>query len=158
MYKWAVYLNNTCSKEQPEAWSVVGKFKKRKNPNIFYRGADISEEMPIGVPRWETQNICLYFWTHRLSGTFSRCPSPDQNEGSASNHSTQSVSSIHQPFRQGLARSPSRAVKSGASHADRLQKATSSVLSISSKQFTWWVKSNRGGCGGDDDIQVWKAT
>lgn len=30
MYKWAVYLNNKCSKEQPEALSVVGKLLKKK--------------------------------------------------------------------------------------------------------------------------------
>ena len=43
MYKWAVYLNNKCSEEQPEAWSVVGKFegkKKRKTQTSTIHGAD----------------------------------------------------------------------------------------------------------------------
>lgn len=30
MYKWTVYLNNKCSKEQPQAWSVVRKCKNNK--------------------------------------------------------------------------------------------------------------------------------
>lgn len=35
MYKWAVYLNNKCSKEQPEALSVVGKLKKKRKSKTF---------------------------------------------------------------------------------------------------------------------------
>lgn len=47
MYKWAVYLNNKCSKEQPEALSVVGKLKKKKRKkiqNFCRRGADKLED------------------------------------------------------------------------------------------------------------------
>lgn len=46
MYKWAVYLNNKCSKEQPEALSVVWKKKrkKRKTQNIRYHGVDKLED------------------------------------------------------------------------------------------------------------------
>lgn len=46
MYRWAVYLDNKCSEEQPKAWSVVGKFEIKKNPEILYHGADLTEETP----------------------------------------------------------------------------------------------------------------
>lgn len=82
MYKWAVYLNNKCSKEQPEAWSVVGKLKKqtkkeKKNPNIYYHGADKLEEMPIKQPRWgfRTQKtfVSLFNWLISYQGYIKLC-------------------------------------------------------------------------------------
>lgn len=45
MYKWTVYLNNKCSKEQPQAWSVV---RKCKNDNI---DAPNLEEMSTYTPK-----------------------------------------------------------------------------------------------------------
>lgn len=49
MYKWVVYLNNKCSKEQPKAWSVVGKCEIKKNPKNHYHGAGKLEEMPFNT-------------------------------------------------------------------------------------------------------------
>lgn len=157
MYKWAVYLNNKCSKEQPEAWSVVRKIKKRKTQTSTIMALTNWKRCSSNNPR-ETQIICVFdssgicqtvsfsvplVWPKRRINVELEQLDPER---------LLYPSTVQT---QGLTRSQ-RSCKAVASHANCLQKAKSSILSISSKQFTWWRKSNISGNGGDDVIKVWK--
>lgn len=159
MYKWAVYLNNKCSEEQPEAWSVVGNFegKKEKPKHPLFMVLTNWKRCLSNNP----QNICVFIYlTHQLSGI---CQTVSFTEPLVWPEQRLSVKRLA-PERllypstvqtQGLTRSQ-QSCKTVAHHASCLQKAKSSMSSISSKQLTWWRKSNNSGNGGDDDIEVWE--
>lgn len=163
MYKWAVYLNNKCSKEQPEALSVVwGGGKKQIQISIRYHGADKLEEMPTKLLRWgcRTQKHLCRSLTHQLSGICQTVsflvhlvwPKPRLNiELKQLDPERLLYPSTVQA--QGLTRSQ-QSCKTVANHANCLRKAKSS-MSISSKQFIWWRKSNNSSNDGDDDSKLW---
>lgn len=52
MYKWAVYLNNKCSKEQPEALSVVGDQQGNSKTNEYG-----GKKLEVDVRH---KSICIY--------------------------------------------------------------------------------------------------
>lgn len=52
MYKWAVYLNNKCRKEQPEALCVVGNQHKNSKMNE-YGGKNLKVDV-------RHKSICIY--------------------------------------------------------------------------------------------------
>lgn len=164
MYKWAVYLNNKCSKEQPEAWSVVGKIKKkkkRKTQTSTIVALTNWKRCPSNNPDERHKTFVSLFMTHRLSGicqtvSFSVPLVWPKRRLNVKRKWLDPERLLYPTVQtQGLA-SSQQSCKTGANHANCLQKAKSSMLSISSKQFTWWRKSNNSGNGGDDDIKVWK--
>lgn len=70
-------------------------------------------------------------------------------------NSTESVSSILQPFNNKNSPVVSKAAKPLPIMLIVYKKATSSLLSISSKQFIWWKTSNNVSNDGDDDSGLW---
>lgn len=147
MYKWAVYLNNKCSEEQPEAWSVVGKIKNQKKKKRKTQTSTI-----MALTNWkrcssknpdETQNICVFIYlTYQPSGIWKTVSVPlvwpkRRLDVKRLDPERLFLSTVRT---QGLTRSQ-QSCKTVANHANCLQKAKSSVSSVSSKQFTWRRKS-----------------
>lgn len=165
MYKWAVYLNNKCSKEQPEALSVVwgGRKKTNKSKTFAIMALTSWKRCPSNYPDEGVRhkNICVILQlTHQLSGICQTVsfwehliwPKPRLNtELKQLDPERLLYPSTVQA--QGLTRSQ-QSCKTVANHANCLRKAKSS-MSISSKQFIWWRKSNNSSNDGDDDSKLW---
>lgn len=154
-----MYLNNKCSKEQPKAWSVV-----RRKTKILYHCAANWKRCPLNTPNEvRHKSICVFIYlTHQLSGICHTVSFSGPLVWPKRRLSVKLKGLDQERFlcrsivqTQGLTRSK-HSCTTVAHHANCLQKAKSSMLSISSKQFTGWRKSNNSGNGGDGDIKVWR--
>lgn len=157
MYKWAVYLNNKCSKKNQRLWSVVGKTEKkeRKSQTSAIKALTNWKRCPSSNPDDDDRHkiICVSILIgssviRDLSNSVSfSVPLVRQQQRLNFQLKRLDPKRLLYPSTvqaQGLTGS-GQSCKPVVNHANCLQKAKSSVSSVGSKQFTWWRKSNDSG-------------